>query len=114
MERRSKKWIDFEIESFKSLKEKEGDRVCNICTDRARKLNNEEKIVENADFPDDNYDVNAHDQIVNNHDDQILVENEKSDELSSNETSSDENSEDIVNIDPTVFSLTKEQIYRFS
>ena len=90
---------------------KEGDRVCNICTDRARKLNNEEKIVENADFPDDNYDVNAHDQIVNNHDDQILVENEKSDELSSNETSSDENSEDIVNIDPTVFSLTKEQIY---
>ena len=30
---------------------------------------------------------------------------------SSNETSSDENLEDIVNIDPTVFSLTKEQIY---
>jgi len=84
---------------------KEGDRVCNICTDRARKLNNKENIVENVDFPDDpdDYNVNA--------DEQILVKNEKSDELSSNETSSDENLEDLVDIDPTVYSLTKEQIY---
>ena len=87
---------------------KEGNRVCNICTNRARKLNNEENIVENFDFPDfpddpDDYNVNA--------DEQILVKNEKSDELSSNETSSDENLEDLVDIDPKVYSLTKEQIY---
>jgi hypothetical protein len=90
---------------------KEDDRVCNIYTDRARKLKNKEKIVENVDFPDDNYDVNADDQIVSNHDDLILIENEKSDELSSNETSSVKNLDDLVNIDPTVYSLTKEQIY---
>ena len=84
---------------------KDGDRVCNICTDRARKLNNKENIVENVDFPDDpdDYNVNA--------DEQILVKIEKSDELSSNETSSNENLEDLVDIDPTVYTLTKEQIY---
>jgi hypothetical protein len=38
---------------------KESDCVCNICTDRARKLNNKKKIVENVDFQNDNYDVNA-------------------------------------------------------
>ncbi len=90
---------------------KEGDRVCNICIDRARKLKNKEKIVENVDFPDDNYDVNVDDQIVSYHNDQILIENEKSDESSSNETSSVKNLADLVNIDPTVYSLTKEQIY---
>jgi hypothetical protein len=51
---------------------KESDCVCNICTDRARKLNNKKKIVENVDFQNDNYDVNADDQIVNNHDDHIF------------------------------------------
>ena len=102
MECRSKNELILKLNQLKDGI-KEGDRVCNICTDRARKLKNKEKIVENVDFPDDNYDVNA--------DEQILVKNEKSDELSQNETSSDENLEDLVYLDPTVYSLTKEQIY---
>jgi hypothetical protein len=75
MECRSKNELILKLNQLKDGI-KEGDRVSNICTDRARKLNNKENIVENVDFPDDpdDYNVNA--------DEQILVKNEKSDELS--------------------------------